>query len=316
MLDAMLRWLAVVAIGCGSDAAHDVVAAPAPAAHPIDARPAWRSCLLDGKSPCLSPAPVSVRHGVLAWSDWLMGFGQQHEPNDETECRWVAELPSVLLCASYDKSAMNAMLTRASIFIEGLQVAAGTVVARDSGVYRSNVSSIGGFDLLKRHPSGKHPDLVSYYAALDRACAKDRALCADAPEQAIREVLERAWADKPAFVVVTFACRGTVPDDMVISHELLHGQYFTDPAFRAVIDDYWASLAERDRAAVRELLGRLYDAHDDELMRNELQAYALMSGAESTVFSAVVDPHRAALLDALRARHIEPIQTELRRAQP
>jgi len=307
-----MRWLLVLAIGCGSDTAREPVAPPPPKPAPIDAPLAWRSCLLDGKSPCLSPAPISVRHGVLAWSDWLTSFGDARDGSDATECRWVAELPDVLLCASYEMSAMNAMLERAGIFIEGLQVKAGTIVKRDSDVFQSNAFSIGGYDLLKRHPSGKHLDLVTYFSALDRACAQDRELCADAREQAMRELLERAWANKPAFVVVTFACHGSVRDDKVISHELLHGQYFTDPTFRAVIDDYWAKLPEPDRADIRDTLGRVYDGADEELMRNELQAYALMSGAETTVFKMVVPRHRQRLLDALRARHVEPIQTELR----
>jgi hypothetical protein len=128
----------------------------------------------------------------------------------------------------------------------------------------------------------------------------------------MRELLERAWANKSAFVLVTFVCHGTVRDDKVISHELLHGQYFTDPAFHAAIDDYWATLPESDRADIRDTLGRLYDGADDELMRNELQAYALMSGAQTTIFKMVVPRHRQRLLDLLHARHVEPIQTELR----
>jgi len=307
-----MRWLVLFAIGCGSDNVREPVAVAPPPPVPIDATPAWHSCLVDGKSPCLSAAPISVRHGVLAWSDWLTGFGDAREPADETECRWVAELPNVLLCASHDQSAMNGMLERAGIFIEGLQVKAGTIVKRDSDVFVSNAYAIGGYDLLKRHPSGKHLDLITYFAALDRECAKDRELCADAPEQAMRQLLERAWTNRSAFVLVTFACRGSVRDDKVISHELLHGQYFTDPAYRAVIDDYWVKLSDSDRADVRALLGRVYDGADDELMRNELQAYALMSGAESTVFKAIVPRHRQPLLDLLHARHIEPIQTELR----
>jgi hypothetical protein len=310
-----MRWLVVLVIGCGSDSVREpaVVAPPPPVR--IDASPAWRSCLLDGKSPCLSAAPISVRHGVLAWSDWLTSFGDAREINgragDSTECRWVAELPNVLLCASYEALAMNAMFERAGIFIEGLQVKAGTVVKRDSDVFRSNAYSIGGYDLLKRH-AGNHLDLVTYFAALDRACAQDHELCNDPAEQAMRELLERAWADKQAFVVVTFACHGSVRDDKVISHELLHGQYFTDPAFRAAIDDYWARLPEADRAEVRDMLGSVYDGGDDELMRNELQAYALMTGAQTTVFKMIVPRHRQPLLDLLHTRRIEPIQTELR----
>jgi hypothetical protein len=260
-----------------------------------------RSCAV---SPCIAAAPISVRHGVVAWDDTLRG--------DTIECRWVTEISNVLLCGARDLSVLNSSLTRASIFIEGPGVYVGTIVARDSPIFVEQRAHVRGFDLLERHPGGHHPDLLGFYAALDAACAKDHALCADATEQAMRDLLEHAWAGRSQLVLVTFGGEGYLGDDIVISHEMLHAQYFTDPAYRDAIDAYWRELSEGAREIARTSLGQAYARDDDELISNELQAYVLMSGAEATTFAGLVTPHRAALLARLRARTIEPIQTELR----
>ena len=279
---------------------------PAPADAPA-------SCLLGGAgSPCLSPAPVRLDRELLAWSDWIGDYTATHGHEHAlgvTECRWVAELEQVLLCGSYDRSTMNPPLTRAAIFIE---VRAHTVVGRDDAFYARYAAQVGGFDLLKDHPDPARPDLLHFYAALDRACAANAALCADEPERAMRTLLERAWAGKPKFVLVTFAHVGSIPDDEVVSHEILHAQYFTVPAYRAAIDAYWRGLSEAQRAAIRRSLAGAYNVQDEELMQNEFQAYVLMSGGERAHLRRFVAEHRAPMLQALAARGVRPLAVERR----
>src|SRR5258706_15023951 len=111
--------------------------APPPApAKPADPTP--RSCLLDGVSPCVSRAPISVTRGALAWSDSLRAYGGENGtrfPLGVTECRWVAELSEVLLCGSYDTATLNAGLTRAAMFIEGLRSKAGVIPPRGDAFF-------------------------------------------------------------------------------------------------------------------------------------------------------------------------------------
>ena len=291
----------VVAVAKARDAA---VAPPAPAV--------WRSCLLDGASPCLSTVPVRVRDGLLAWSSWIEAYADQHAgelSHGVTECRWVAELDQVLLCGSSDLEAMNPPLMRPSMFVEQRPR---VVVKRSDPQYLELVGLVGGFDLVKDHPDPARPDLLGFYAAVDAACATDRTSCADDREQAMRTLLERAWVDKPNLVLVTFASRSTIPVDETVSHEMLHAQYFTSPAFRQVVDAYWTNLPLGARNRVRAALSPPYNGQDDELMRNELQAYMLMSGAESAHLRRLVGTHRAPLLAQLAASGLAPIQVERR----
>jgi hypothetical protein len=313
----LLAALAALRCGGGSGPAPaSPAAAPAgapseaPAAAPAAPAP-WRSCLLDGTSPCVSAASVHLDRELIAWSDWIGDYGAAHgdaHPLGVTECRWVAELDSVLLCGSYDRRAMNPPLARAAIFIEVRP----QVIDRADRFYARYAAQVGGFDLRKDHPDPAQPDLLRYYAELDRACAADAALCADAPERAMRALLERAWAGKPGFVLVTFAHEGSIADDEVVSHEILHAQYFTTPAYRDAIDAYWRGLTDVQRGVIRATLAGLYNPGDDELMRNEFQAYVLMSGAERARLARFVDAHRAPMIALLAARGAAPIIVERR----
>jgi hypothetical protein len=317
-----MRVLAAVGLvmACSSPPTVAVATVP-PATQPAPPPPqpvaaVWTSCLLAGTSPCISTAPVNVQRGVLAWSDWIARHGATHAqtyPLGMTECRWVEGLPDVLLCGSYDTAAMNPLLLRASLFVEGLQqFPPGTVARGTEPAYRWALRRVGGFDLMKRHFDPTRRDLVGFFTALDAACTRERALCATPSEQAMRELLERAWSGRAQFVVVTFAYHGPILDSFVVSHELLHAQYFTSAPFREVVDAYWTQLPAAERDAVTAELGQRYDKSDDLLIRNEFQAYVLMAGAENASLAEVAARHREPLRTLLRERGVTPIVTELR----
>lgn len=286
--------------------------APTPQAGAPAAPTAGRSCLFDGVAPCISSTPVRLDRELIAWSDWIADYTAEHghrHPLGVTECRWVAELQQVLLCGSFDRRTMNPPLARAGVFIEVRERA---LIRRDDPMFQRYVGVIGGFDLRKDHPDPARPDMLQFYAAIDRACTTDAVLCSDPAEQAMRKLLERAWADKPNFVLLTFAHVGSIPDDEVVSHEVLHAQYFTSAPYREVIDAYWAGLTETQRAPIRGRLSVTYNPGDEELMSNEFQAYVLMSGGERAMLGSFVAQHREPLLARLAARGQHPVAVQRR----
>jgi hypothetical protein len=73
----------------------------------------------------------------------------------------------------------------------------------------------------------------------------------------------------------------------VLHHELSHGEYFTNPAYRAHAKAFWSRrLTNGERKAWRDYLASLdYDASDEDLMANETQAM-LMHTPDLRGFSA------------------------------
>jgi len=66
---------------------------------------------------------------------------------------------------------------------------------------------------------------------------------------------------------------------VILSHELSHGEFFSDPAYAAYVRHFWAhDLTASERAGMRRFLGKEeYDTTDRELMLNEMQAYVMFT---------------------------------------
>jgi len=291
----LMLLVSMVLVACDGASRSDTAASSAPSVDtvaeeasaatrlaPPPPPPVWRSCLLDGVSPCVSSVPIRVKDEWIAWSDWLGAHAREAKstfPQGITECRWVAELDAVLLCASSDTKTMNPPLMRAAMFTESRP---GVVVPRRDPLYTYLLGVVGGFDFPKTHPNPARPGLLDFYEAVDRACPQSKRSCLDPDEQAMRDLVERAWIDKPSFVLITFANGGAVGDMEALSHELAHAQYFTDERYRRAIEIYWNILSPGRQAQIRYGLGSSYNRKDDDLMQNEFQAYALEAHGEKS----------------------------------
>lgn len=93
--------------------------------------------------------------------------------------------------------------------------------------------------------------------------------------------------------------------ETILRHELSHGEFFTNAAYRQHCWTFWQKLSDEDRQMFRAFLtAQDYDASNDELMVNEAQAF-LMHTPDPRAFSASLLGIPAALLEALRARFRE-----------
>ena len=67
--------------------------------------------------------------------------------------------------------------------------------------------------------------------------------------------------------------------DVILTHELSHGEFFSSRAYRAYVRHFWHhDLTAAQREAVRHFLGsEEYDTSDETLMMNEMQAYLMFT---------------------------------------
>jgi hypothetical protein len=63
----------------------------------------------------------------------------------------------------------------------------------------------------------------------------------------------------------------------ILRHELSHGLYFTDPVYAAMVARFWqTTMTDQERVSFRHFLGNgRYDTTNDDLVRNEMQAYLI-----------------------------------------
>jgi hypothetical protein len=143
-------------------------------------------------------------------------------------------------------------------------------------------------------------DLARFYATAD----KDHAALNES-ERGLRALLSAAgfFEDHTETALITLPPHGDGLLDpsarmTILHHELSHGAYFTDPAYTAYVKKFWIGLSEQERTAFRQFLdGEGYDSGNDDLMRNETQAYLVFT-ADARMF----DPNRIGVPEAMSLR--------------
>jgi hypothetical protein len=89
----------------------------------------------------------------------------------------------------------------------------------------------------------------------------------------------------------------------ILRHELSHGEFFSNPDYAEYVRKFWLmELSADERDAVRRFLAKEnYDAREEELMYNEMQAY-LMFTRDPTFFAPEMVGMTPERLSALQAR--------------
>jgi len=122
------------------------------------------------------------------------------------------------------------------------------------------------------------------------------------PEMAVVTLVQADAPGVPTSEAVDASLR-----DTMLHHEVSHGEYFTNPAYRAHCERFWRErLSEAERALFRAFLaGNGYDPANETLMINEMQAY-LMHTPDPRAFSAELLHVTPDKLADLRRRFMDP----------
>ena len=205
---------------------------------------------------------------------------RSHRPADVSVIR-VAESPSVVVLDFASLAKQGRTLDRVAALIE------------KGGLPKDRILNPG--ELERAVKAGGDTDGGFYYghdysaASLRRFFSiADRDGVALTPEEVdLRRLLEQlGWLDPDAVaglisvpaagadVRVTVAARNGI-----LSHELSHGAYFSDPRHAAYAHEFFlTALKPSEQAAFRAFLGREgYAVDDPELVENETQAYLVFT---------------------------------------
>jgi hypothetical protein len=200
-----------------------------------------------------------------------------------------ADNPKVLVLDFPDLHQQGAMLNRVAALIEK----AGA--PRDRVLNDAELAATIG-------KSGDTPD--TYYYGHDYGAASlarffelaDRDhIALDKEEEWLRRLARQEGWLAPSAVggLISLPRTGSASDidararQVILHHELSHGEYFTSPAYADWVHRFWREgLTDRDRAAFRRFLGgQGYDIGEEDVMINEMQAY-LMETRDPRYFSA------------------------------
>jgi hypothetical protein len=221
----------------------------------------------------LSPHPVAVaEEGALT----ALAEEAKEGGFSRIACAEVAELKGTILCLFNDIIVGNLALFRAVSWIDGSVAGPRRQFVRRYAEYSDLTKPpfrfVDGMDL-------RWQDLKAYYEAATAACPVDRTACLNRYEEQIFEKLLFPLARERPELVLLGAGYGR---RWIISHEILHAQYFLIAKYRAIVDCYFDRVLSRAaRSEVGADLKSAYDVTNDFLVRNEFQAYLLQDAGTS-----------------------------------
>lgn len=253
--------------------------------------------------------PVSVTSGISAWTESArqkiktLKDQDKYPVNGYMECGEIQEINNAYICLSDTDENMNQSFVRISLFAEGgLDAPRGVPISHEDRRIREALKSTYGNDL-------KSSDLLDFYRKAQESCKKDSDTCLNAQETEVFSSLilplARTHAD---FAVISFSLDSD-PYQGAVSHEVCHAQYFMQPKYREVVDNFWTnSMTEGEHHQVERYLSSSYDISYDYLMRNEFQAYLLMSDADEGPLAPLLPRLQTRLLNDMKAAGVSPIQ--------
>ena len=195
--------------------------------------------------------------------------------------------PGVILACGFYQADINQALTRAGLYMgAGVGIAKHTVVPLDAHVLRNYEKLVAGHNL---------PGAVVREFARTATLGENEASFFDA---LLGWPRVRARGDR--FYLIGLAVQNTKSWRNVISHEICHARYYLEDAYRSAVERFWADDL-KDRELVIQTLAAAYNAADEDLIRDEFQAYLLQDEAADDRLSALVPRYRPVLLERLRA---------------
>ncbi len=203
----------------------------------------------------------------------------------------------VVLFPSLHEQALT--LNRVAVFLE-YAGASRTRVLDDAALYATIDAGRIQFDYFYDGHDYRAADLARFFATAD-----EDGVVLNPSEQHLRAEIARVRASRLGFgALISLPQAGVDALDAsmraaILRHELSHGLYFTDPAYAAMVARFWqTTMTEAERADFRRFLGDgRYDTANDDLIRNEMQAY-LVHTRDARFFS----PAAAGLTNAEAAR--------------
>jgi hypothetical protein len=220
--------------------------------------------------------------------------------------------PRIVVAIFPSLHAQALALNRVAAFVEKAGAPRNHVL-NDEALIAAIGAAPDGFDTYYYGHDYRAADLARFYAE----AGQDGVALNDA-EQRLKSRLESAgFFTGAAQALITVPPPGPGPLDgrarsAILDHELSHGAYFTESSYANYVATFWNGLSDRQRGAFRHFLGSQgYDTANDDLMRNETQAYLAFTG-DPRMF----DPSRLFLpeANALRASFINGVNLPWLRA--
>ncbi len=254
------------------------IAAPPVAAPPAAAPPAAAGRIGGSASPAAAPPTTAAPEFAVSTA---------------TRRQILAATPTALTVFRYASNPNIVVLDFPTLREQGLMLDRVAALVEKAGLPRDRVVSWSELEAVIH----AHGDTVATYyyghdysaAALARffALAERDHRRLNPEEQRLHALIDQLGWLRPGVVagLITLPREGinryvtAAACDAILTHELSHGEFFSNPAYAAYVQRFWdRELTAAQRAGVRRFLAsEEYDIHSHEVVVNEMQAYLMFT---------------------------------------
>jgi hypothetical protein len=246
---------------------------------------------------------IRVTDGIALWRQEIDRRGRELikansglGPTGLIECREAEEIPAAYLCLSFFQYDLNRLFGRASIFAEG-----GYELGRGSLANESH-PDMAKLNLTTQGHDLKSSDLLTFFKMSETSWNPYEKKFHD-------NVLLKLKKRHGKFVVLGFSYQAFDSYQSIVGHEVMHAQYLLQPQYAKTVANFWGTLSADERSAIRSALKEeAYDPADEELMKNEFQAFVLEPDAETDRLAKFAQRYRVRLMNLLQQARIAPVQ--------
>ena len=217
--------------------------------------------------------PIAIETATEAQID-------QHVANSLTVFR-LADRPSILVLDFASLHAQGQMLNRMAAFVEKNGLPHDRVLT-DSELEAAIEARGDSADTFYFGHDYSAAALARFFALADEEHVQ-----LNPAEEQLRELLrQQGWlapgVNAGLISVPAVGSDSRITQDVreaILRHELSHGEFFSNPVYADYVHNFWLTeLTEEERASVRRFLANEgYDAGDEQLMYNEMQAYLMFT---------------------------------------
>ncbi|MGZ5279816.1 MAG: hypothetical protein ACXWC9_07740, partial [Pseudobdellovibrionaceae bacterium] len=88
--------------------------------------------------------------------------------------------------------------------------------------------------------------------------------------------------------------------EVIVGHEINHASFYLQPNYKNSVLDFWQkNVSSTDKSKIRSILGKLYNAKDDNIIVDEFQAYLTQMDEKNNPLAEFIPKYKRKLMKNL-----------------
>ncbi len=212
-------------------------------------------------------------------------------------CAEVSEIPNSFICSFKSKIEMNDSLIRIGFFTGTADgIPKGTLISNIDPKVDAYKKMIGGHTLTS--------DDISLFGHAASIIADSQKKLNSLEADFFATIISNIHASKPdaKYAVIAFA-NESENTELIVRHEISHTKYYLEPNYKEVVMNFWKnSVSDSDKDEIRSILGKTYNAEDDNIIIDEFQAYLMQGEGRVNQLEKFIPKYKLQLL-----RHLDQL---------